>query len=170
MKHLKATMMILAVGLMLLTTGCNKTSKKSNEELASKQESLMQEANRQVGMPAIINFQERKLMKMIFELRDQANLVCYAYVIPEMTGKPVYLGKCMGYGLPYSTQFTNPMTLETPGYTERGCATMPQADPNGLFMPESADGTWLMMINPKTNEPQPVYIESRVMVSPFPLD
>lgn|SRR5512133_81090 len=38
------------------------------------------------------NFQERKMMKMILELRDQENLVCYAYIVPEMTGKPVLLG------------------------------------------------------------------------------
>lgn len=168
----KSKLMIVLVGLMLvMMSSCgDQTQKLSNRKMAENQESIMQEANRQTGMPAIVNYQERKLMKQIFELRDQANLVCYAYVIPEMTGKPVFLGKCMGYGLPYSTQFTNPMTLETPGISERGCTTMPQADPNGLFMPESADGTWLMLINPKTGQPQPVYIESRVMVSPFPLD
>ena len=47
---------------------------------------------------------------------------------------------------------------------------MPQADPNGLFMPNSADGTWLMMINPKTGDVHPTYCEPRVLVSAFPLN
>jgi hypothetical protein len=36
-------------------------------------------------------------------------------------------------------------------------------------MPASAEGTWIMLIDPKTNEPHPVYIEPRVLISPFPL-
>ena len=56
------------------------------------------------------------------------------------------------------------MKPHTQGYA------LPQADPNGLFMPASAEGTWLMLINPKTNQPSPVYIEPRVTVSPFPLE
>lgn len=154
--------------MIILSCGVSKQPS-SNDVLAEKQEVLMKEANAQVGMPAIKNFQERKMMKMILELRDQENLVCYAYIVPEMTGKPVFLGKCIGYGLPYATQYTNPVTLEMPGFTERGCTTMPQADPNGLFMPASAEGTWLLMIDPNTNEPRPVYIEPKVLVSPFKL-
>lgn len=141
----------------------------TNSDLAAKQEAIMKEANAQTGMPAIKNFQERKLMKMILELRDQENLVCYAYIVPEMTGKPMFLGKCIGYGLPYATQYTNPEVLQTPGVSDRGCTTLPQADPNGLFMPGQAEGTWIMLIDPKTNQPRPVYCEPRLLVSPFPL-
>ena len=36
-------------------------------------------------------------------------------------------------------------------------------------MPEGLSATWLMMINPATGEAQPVYIESEIVVSPFPL-
>jgi len=47
--------------------------------------------------------------------------------------------------------------------------TLPQADPNGLFMPTSSSATWLMMIDPETNKPRPVYIEPEIIVSPFRL-
>lgn len=155
---LTATCMVL----LMFTLGClgmgstDRTQEKQQEQLSA-------EANRQVGMPAITNFQERKLAKMIMELRDQNDLVCYAYIKSEYTGKLVYLGKCIGFGLPYSVQFTNPMRYEYQG------ATLPQADPNGLFMPESAAATWVMLIDPSTNEPSPCYIESDVLISPFPL-
>ena len=48
-------------------------------------------------------------------------------------------------------------------------ATVAQADPNGLFAPASADGTWVMCLDPKTKEVKPVYIEPRVIVTPFEL-
>lgn len=157
---------LLALCLALIFVGCQEDNS-SNTKLANQQEAIMQEANRQVGMPAIINFQERKMMKMIFELRDQEKLITYAYLVPENTGKLVFIGKCLGFGLPYATQFTNPETA-----TYRGnyvWTTLPQADPNGLFMPTSAEGTWLLMLD-KEGNPHPVYIEPRVIVSPFPLE
>jgi len=154
------------VAVLLLLSSCEMTQD-TNDKLTTQQEQLMKEANAQTGMPAIKNFQERKMMKMILELRDQENLVCYAYIVPEMTGKPVLLGKCIGYGLPYATQYTNPE--KTYSSYSGGYEILPQADPNGLFMPASADGTWLLMIDPNTNEPRPVYIEPKVLVSPFKL-
>ena len=128
----------------------------------------MQEAVRQVGMPNIVNFTQRKQLKMIQELCDQENLICYAYIVPEMTGKPVFLGKCIGFGIPYATQYTNPQKVAYDQWHDS--PVLSQADPNGLFMPDNAEGTWLMMIDPKTKEIHPVYCEPRVLVSPFPLN
>lgn len=125
---------------------------------------LMNEANAQVGMPAVKNFQERKLAKMIFELRDSANLSTYAYIVNHMTGKLILIGKCIGFGLPYSVQYTNPERWVSGG------ATIPQPDPNGLFMPSGLSATWLMMLDPATQKPRPVYVEPEIIVSPFPLD
>jgi hypothetical protein len=142
-------------------------SSDSNEKLARSQEQIMQEANRQVGMPAIKNFQERKLMKTILELRDKSDLVCYAYIVSNTTGKLIYLGKCIGYGLPYSTQYTNPQKVD---YDGGGHYTLPQADPNGLFMPEGVHATWIMLIDKKTGEAKPIYVEPDVIVSPIKLD
>jgi hypothetical protein len=160
----KNYLLLSLLGLLVFSSCDQKPS--SDEVLNNKQEQIMKEANAEVGMPAIKNFQERKLLKMILELRDQENLICYAYIVPEMTGKPVFLGKCIGYGIPYATEYTNPSKVE--GYGQNAVA-IPQADPNGLFMPASAEGTWLMMIDPSDNQPRPVYIEPRVLVSPFKL-
>jgi hypothetical protein len=151
---------------------CTDDKNNSNQVLAEKQEQLMQEANRQVGMPAIKNFQERKLLKMILELRDQENIVNYAYLWNEYNGKLVYIGKCIGYGIPYATEFTNPSALQRCSHGSGSgwdWRVLPQADPNGLFMPAAAEGTWLMLIDPADNSPHPVYIEPRVIVSPFKL-
>jgi hypothetical protein len=123
-------------------------------------------------MPSIVNFQERKLAKEIYELRDKENLICYTYLKSDYTGKLIFLGKCVGYGLPYSVQFTNPQKyVEDPhGSFDAGSIVIPQAYLNGLFMPEGLSATWVMLIDPNTGKPRPVYVEPEVVVSPFPLN
>lgn len=158
---------LMFVSFVVILTSCGPVTNTSDKELAQKQEQLMTEANAQVGMPAIINFQERKLMKMIFELRDQENLICYAYIKSDYNGKLTFIGKCMGFGLPYSVQYTNPTKTVYKG--QYGIEQLPQADPNGLFMPTGLSATWLMMLD-SAGKPHPVYVEPEIVVSPFPLN
>ena len=130
------------------------------------------EAERQVGMPNIVNWKQRKTLKMIMELCDKEDLVCYAYLQNQYTGRLVYVGRCLGYGIPFSAQFTNPEKIVANDTFANGGSIfgkLPQADPNGLFMPTSSSATWLIMVDPKTKEPRPVYFEPTIVVSPFPL-
>lgn len=152
--------------LLVTCVSCDGIVSNSDERMTQQTEAAMREANAQVGMPAIVNFQERKLAKMIFELRDSVDLITYAYIVNHMTGELVFIGKCIGFGLPYSVQYTNPEKIE--GGRNGGWITLPQADPNGLFMPSGLSATWLMMID-KDGEPRPVYVEPPIIVSPFPL-
>lgn len=152
MKKIVVVALALAVALL---GGCEDTDKKNARET----ERLQKEADRQAGLPNIVNFQEKKLAKAIYELRDQEDLVTYVYT-QGMDGKLVFLCKALGFGLPYAAQYTNPMK---PGTTTH------QAEPNGLFMPSSADATWIMAIDPATGKTHPIYVEPRVIVSPFPL-
>lgn len=161
MNRLTTFSLIGALGLTL--SGCIEPD--SDEKQRAQQERILQEGSAQTGMPAIKNFRERKLMKQIIEMRDQSGLVTYTYTVPEMTGKPVFLCNSIGYGLPAATQYTNPEKYEYNG------ATLPQADPNGLFSPDSAEGTWVMCADPSGNsQTRPVYVEPRIIVSPFPLN
>lgn len=167
---MKSTVIWLCIVIMcLFATGCNLTGEPTaDQRQKEKTEIALAEADRQVGMPNIINFQQRKLMKMIYELCDKEDLICYAYIKSDYQGKLFFIGKCVGYGIPFSAQFTNPEKIADKG-VNYGFAILPQADPNGLFMPTSSSATWLMMIDPKTNTPRPVYIEPEIVVSPFPL-
>ena len=113
---MKKTVLTIVLALTMLSFigwDCKEQST-SDKVLNKKQEQLMQEANAQVGMPGITHFQERKLLKTVLELRDQENLVCYAYLFSEMTGKLVFIGKCIGFGIPYATEFTNPQKIVYP--------------------------------------------------------
>jgi len=166
----KYTIWIAIIALVALS-GCDERGASTDQEVAKQTEQAMREANAQVGMPALKNYQEKKLAKMIYELRDRENLVCYAY-LKSLEGKPVFLGKCIGYGLPYCVQFSNPEKLVSDRFGSAAgwyVGPIPQPEPNGLFMPQSLSATWLMMIDPETGEARPVYIEPEIIVSPFPL-
>jgi len=167
----KIIMFVISVVIMIVIIGCNEVKPKSDEIIQKQQEAAMREAVAQTGLPAIRNFKEKKMLKMLYELRDQEDLICHAYLFNVMTGEVgQYLGKCIGYGLPASTQYSNPEKIvhkET--YQGGSFGTLPQAEPNGLFMPNGLSATWLMMIDPKTNKPRPVYVEPLIIVSPFKL-
>lgn len=149
--------------------GCSEPS--SDQLQMHSQEKILTEGTAQTGMPAIKNFRERKLLKDILELRDQEGITTFTYLVSEQTGKVGQLVcASVGYGIPAATQYTNPM--KDIYYTTSSAEHMalPQADPNGLFSPSSADGTWVMCLDEKEGKAVPVYIEPRIIVSPFELN
>ena len=161
-------MILFVVAAMLSIVGCIEEKKSSDSIQRQQQEKILAEGTAQTGMPSIKNFRERKLLKDIFELRDQSGLVTYTYLWNEMQGKKVFFCDSIGYGIPYATQYTNPQKIAD-SYSQGGFAILPQADPNGLFSPASANGTWVMCKNPQSNDVKPVFIEPNVIVSPFKL-
>jgi hypothetical protein len=159
---MKQILALVAVATLLTACDVKETSTQIERR---KQEELSLQAVQSVGMPSIVNFAEKRMMKDIIELRDQ-NVATTAYIV-DMNGKLHKICTAVGYGLPYATQFTNPQRVSD--YTH-GVVAIPQADPNGLYSPASADGTWVLCVDPKSGKPRPVFIEPRVIVSPFPLD
>ena len=159
---------LLAIVFMTLTAQRCDEPDTSDQKQRDQQEAILSQATNAVGMPAIKNFRERRILKDIIELRDQDGLVTYTYIFAETTGKLVYLGQTIGYGIPAATQFTNPQKIENSG-VNYGYAILPQADPNTLFSPASAEGTWVLMKDPNSDKVVPVYIEPRILVSPFKL-
>lgn len=164
--------LILIVSLVLATSflvGCEFAYVEPDAEQKQKQQTkqIINEMNNQIGMPNIKEFYEKKMAKEIFELRDNSKLVTYAYS-QNLDGKFVYLGQCIGFGLPYSVQYTNPEKVDF-AY-KRGASgydpyTLPQADPNGLYMPDGLSATWLMYINPETGEREIIYTEPSIVVT-----
>jgi len=154
----------MACFMLLGFMGCEETADMKQSEQT---QLLMTEINNQIGLPNIVNFQQKKLMKMVYELCDKEDLITYAYIKSDYQGKLMFIGKCVGFGIPFSAQYTNSMAYAK--VRASNWSKMPQPDPNGLFMPTSSSATWLMMIDPKTNKPRPVYLEPEIVVSPFPL-
>jgi len=156
---MKQILALVAVATVL--TACDHRESSTQIE-RRKQEELTMQAVTQVGMPSIVNFAEKRMFKDILELRDK-NVPTTTYLV-GMNNQLTKVCDSIGYGLPYATQYTNPQRVysDTHGY-----GTLPQADPNGLYSPASADGTWVLCVDHKDGKAKPVYIEPRILVSPF---
>lgn len=155
----------LFVAFSIVAIACEPTGSDAIQQ--RQQETILAEGTNAIGMPAIKNFRERRLMKMILEMRDQNDVSTFTYLWSDVQGRWVFFCNSIGYGIPYATQYTNPQKVVLNMGTER--LALPQADPNGLFSPASADGTWVMCKDPKGSDVKPVFIEPRSIVSPFEL-
>jgi len=149
--------LILAILSVAALSACNETSTEIQQR---QQEQVSLQGAQSVGMPAITNFAEKRMMKDIIEMRDQS-VATITYIV-GMNNEYKKLCNSVGFGLPYATQYTNPMRSQQYG-------PIPQADPNGLFSPSSAEGTWILCVNPETKKAVPIYVEPRVIISQFEL-
>jgi len=174
----KLIVLFLAICTVFALTGCVDEIQNVESKQQQQTKELMTEMDNQIGLPNIHNFFEKKTAKQIFELRDDSKLITYAYFQNQFTGKFTYLGQCIGFGLPYSVQYTSPQQY-TGVKTERiyssavsdaySYEVMPQADPNGLYMPEGLSATWLVYINPETGKNEVIYTEPSIVVTQSPL-
>ena len=161
---------LLFIGMILATfVACEKPviSKSSTEIEREKQEHLSKQAIESVGLPNISNFYEKKTLKKILEMRDNPKLINHFYTKNNMTGKWVYEGKCIGFGISYTTQYTNPEKmghLDGGEYGARNPYTIPQADPNGLYSVPDGTATWIMRVT-DNGDTIVDYIESEIRVS-----
>jgi hypothetical protein len=157
--------LLLVLPFVFALAACDQTQTSTQIE-RQKQEEMSKQGVESVGFPAIVNFAEKRMFKDILEKRDQMQPT-YTYIV-DMNGKFHKVCDSLGYGLPYATQYTNPQRVTGGG--SAGYAVIPQADPNGLYSPASAEGTWVMCLNPKTKKAEPQYIEPRIITTTYPLD
>ncbi len=154
----------IIAAIAAILSGCMGSQVPSSDATqARKQEQAAQEANAQTGFPGITKFTEKKMVKMLYERRD-SEVATFSYVM-DMNGRLFHVCDSIGYGLPYGVQFTNPdkvVNEEAGQYYYHG--TLPQPEPNGLFMPPTADGTWVMCAG-KNGSIDPMYVEPHVIVS-----
>jgi len=177
MNKLKTSgVLIVLLLLIFITCVAGQCGETVVNEVDKEQSKLQQEAQKQMiikmdGLPEITNWTEAKTLKDIIEDRDDPKLICYWYMYNEYSGLLMYQGKCKGYGIPYSTQFSNPekvVDMEGQiGVTWDGWAlgTLPQAEPNGLFTASSSSATWVNAISEDGKTSQVEYVEPLIVVT-----
>lgn len=129
----------------------------------------MNAADREIGMPRISNFAQRKLLKNAYEDMDQTTLT-YVYV-QSLDGRFLCLGQAIGYGVSLGTHFTAP---EYPQWIidnsrdgpQSGTYVLAQVDPNGLYMPDSGAATIVNLIDANTGVASTSLIEPNVITTP----
>ena len=165
---------IIMILLALVFVASCVTNQSSSDKMRDLQETQIQELVAQVGLPAIKNFRMYKMLKHIFEMCDK-EISTYTYMSSEVTGKLTFVCHSIGYGIPYASQLTAPVSVQrwllketADRVKDYGKEVLPQADPDGIFKPASADGTWVVCLDPNTGaKVDPVFFEPRMVVSPF---
>ena len=155
---------VIGVLMASMLVGCSETDENQYTK------DLMSSAYDAVGFPDVSNYFERQQLKEIYELRDDPNLICYWYTKNEMTGKWIYQGECIGYGIPYTTSMTASESLQRIE-TSIGAEweVVPLAEPNGLYASPSTSATWILTTDKEGNI-TPTYVESEITVSQSKLD
>ncbi|MFL0802552.1 MAG: hypothetical protein K6L81_02470 [Agarilytica sp.] len=163
MKYLSLILLIISI------SACGIDTPPSADQIQAEQTSQMSKAAAQaIGMPNITNFTEKRFAKLIYELKDQ-EVTTYSYFM-DMQGRLHFLCESIGYGLSASVQYSNPQrVLHGPGTNGRSAATIPQPEPNGLFMPEGLAATFVLCSDDRGGV-RPVYSEPELIVSPFKLN
>lgn len=132
---------------------------------SQRQETLLMQAVAKIGMPAIKYFRELRMMNRILEERDQT-IPTWTYLWSDYNRCFTFIETSVAYPIPYSTERTSPQKFVRWGEH----VAMPQADPNGLYPPSSAEGTFVEMNNPtKVNTTGLVYSEPRISTFPYEL-
>jgi hypothetical protein len=117
------------------------------------------------GIPIITNGTDYRTAKEMYELRDRASFATYSYVLNKTTGGMVCVARSVGYPMPASVQISNPEKFVT--WYSGGALVLPQAEPNGLFMPTGLSATYQKVINPNNGEVTMGSFESNVNTYSF---
>lgn len=167
MKKKILTIGLIAALMMGVLTGCTYGNETSTTEKNYTAEVKSQFFDMH-GFPQLSNGYEYAQLKEIYELRDDPELVCYWYTKNDYTGKWIYQGECIGYGIPYSASLTAP---EIPDYTSyEDNAVLMQPEPNGIYTNGlSSSATWILTTDVEGNI-TPTYVESEITVSQTKLD
>lgn len=167
---------ILMMAVMAMSlSGCMETesSNPAGERQATATRQNMDGADKQVGMPRITHYTQRKLLKNAYEDMDQV-IITYAYT-QGLDGKFLCIGQSLGYSVSLGTQFTAPtypqyIYLKNAGDGGHGGVyDQAQPEPNGLYMPNSGDSSIVNLIDPKTGHAHTSTFESHVNTVPFKL-
>lgn len=160
----------LAAFLMANNGGCTPETDKASSRQASATRTAMDNADREVGMPRIVNYAQRKLLKNAYEDMDQTTLT-YVY-LQGLDGRLVCIGQALGYGVSLGTQFTAPeypQHVKMPENVADVTEMLAQPDPNGLYQPDTGAATIVNLINPSNGEAHTALIEANVQTVPFKL-
>lgn len=158
----KFTLLVASFGALAFTA-CGPVVTPDADDIAQREtQRSMQQAQAQIGMPRITEFQEKRWVTYLYELRD-STIGTHSYMT-TMDGTLIYLCPSVGYGINSSLQLTNPERVERNSASAYG--TLPQPEPNGLFTPDGLASTFALCADSNGDGmPDPMYVENEIIVS-----
>ncbi len=166
-KNLLKALFVPAVILPLMGAGGSCSSNETPQAVRLEQRSVDQaqlQLERNQPAPVFDWSLERNMLIAIYRARQKATLT-YSYVQSPYTGKVLWQCNSIGFPIPYATQITNPDQgiVIRDSRDHDGSGVIPLPEPNGLYSPADAEGTWVPCVNGK-GQITPVYEERRVTV------
>jgi len=152
-------------------TGCyNSTVTDKEAEAVEKQLAMYTTAQ---PTPSFLWSFERELVIELFKAR---NKVAVTHTVWR-SDYGMIEGDCksLGYGIPYDVSLTNPLQIQR-RYIEDNfgktavTGVVEQQEPNGIFTSKTTSATWVLSIDPETGGIEPIYVESKVTVYPYPVE
>lgn len=165
----KKLFLIVLLALVFLLAACeeNKTGGLQQEEKQTASQATLY-ANVQ-PVPYFEWSLERHIMIQIYRARNEA-AATYSYVLNPYDNSIMFECASIGYPIPGGTQLTNPEQLvyeDAPGEGSVGSA-LPMMEPNGLYSPATAAGTYVSCVN-DDGTISPVFVEWYVWTFPYPM-
>ena len=161
--------MSILLGVVLV--GCSKSESVETRDAERVQQQQSQYEKGQ-PIPAYDWSLERHLVIQLYNVRNQKAATHSVW----RSDRGLIEGDCpsYGYGIPYDTSLTNPLSPMVHGYDPYGgvwtetSQVVEQAEPNGVFASKNTAATWVMCLGESGNI-EPVYVETKVTVYPGPV-
>ena len=155
---------VLILASVLSMTACN-VQNQSEKDAATVERQQEQYASAQ-PVPAYDWSLERHL---VIELYNVRNMRAATHSVWRSDLGTIE-GDCpsMGFGVPYDTSLTNPLTAVDFGRSGYDRHVVEQTEPNGIFASKNTAATWVMCTN-ELGQIEPVYVETKVTTYPYPV-
>jgi hypothetical protein len=151
------------IGVLLILVGCevNQTQEDRDRHAVQAQQSQYAAAQ---PVPAFNWSLERHLVTQLYQIRNAKAATHSVW----RSDRGVLEGDCpsIGFGIPYDTSLTNPLQAERWGTA--GVSVIEQAEPNGIYASKNTAATWVMCAG-EAGIIEPVYVETKVTVYPYPV-
>ncbi len=158
-------LLILATAALAVSalTGCNEVSQTSKDSASvERQQSQYSKAQ---PVPAYDWSLERHMVTQLYNIR---NMEASTHSVWR-SDRGMIEGDCasIGFGIPYDTSLTNPLTGKRYGSsTNYSRLVVEQPEPNGIFASKNTNATWVMCAG-VGGIIEPVYVETKVTVFPY---
>ncbi len=153
---------LLAVALV----GCGEQSQTSKDSASvERQQSQYSKAQ---PVPVYDWSLERHMVTQLYNIR---NLDAATHSVWR-SDRGLVEGDCasIGFGIPYDTSLTNPLTGKRyGGSTNYSRLVVEQPEPNGIFASKNTNATWVMCAG-SGGSIEPIYVETKVTVYPYPVN
>lgn len=151
---------LFIIAIITLLTACGEESQTRKDSLAVERQQSQYSKSQPV--PVYDWSLERHMVTQLYNIR---NLEATTHSVWR-SDRGLIEGDCasIGFGIPYDTSLTNPLTGKRYGRSSR--LVVEQPEPNGIFASKNTNATWIMCAG-NAGSIEPVYVETKVTVYPY---